>query len=56
MIYHILTRQEPYQELGVAYFDQKEKQHVEKRLVHRLERVGYTVVLQPKAEVSMLAA
>ena len=56
MIYHILTRREPYQELGVAYFDQLERQRVEQRLVHRLERLGYKVALQPRAETPALAA
>jgi len=56
MIYHILTRRQPYHELGVAYFDQLERQRVEQRLVHRLERLGYTVALQPRTETSALAA
>jgi transposase len=51
MIYHILTRREPYRELGVAYFDERDRQRVEQRLVRRLERLGYTVNLQP-AEIS----
>ena len=46
IIYHLLTRREPYRDLGVAYFDQRERQHVERRLVRRLERLGYTVNLQ----------
>ncbi len=56
MIYHILTRRESYRELGGAYFDQLERQRVEQRLVHRLERLGYTVTLQPPAEMPRLAA
>ncbi len=56
MIYHILTRREPYHELGVAYFDQLERQRVEQRLVHRLERMGYTVALQPRTETPALTA
>jgi transposase len=56
MIYHILTRRQPYHELGVAYFDELERQRVEQRLVHRLERLGYTVTLQPSREAPALAA
>ena len=56
MIYHILTRRQPYHELGVAYFDQLERQRVEQRLVRRLERLGYTVTLQPGADPPRLAA
>lgn len=47
IVYHILTRRQPYHELGVAYFDQLDRQRVEQRLVRRLERLGYTVSLQP---------
>jgi transposase len=49
IVYHILTRREPYRELGVLYFDHRERQHVEHRLVRRLERLGYAVSLQPTA-------
>jgi transposase len=47
IIYHILTRREPYRDLGEAYFDHLERQHVERRLVRRLERLGYAVTLTP---------
>ena len=56
IVYHILTRRQPYHELGVAYFDQLERQRVEQRLVRRLERLGYTVSLQPPAPEPTLAA
>ena len=46
IVYHILTRREPYRDLGVAYFDQREHRHVRQRLVQRLERLGYAVTLQ----------
>jgi transposase len=47
IIYHILTRRQPYHELGGAYFDQLERERVEQRLVRRLEGLGYSVSLQP---------
>ena len=56
IVYHILTRRQPYHELGVAYFDQLERQRVEQRLVRRLERLGYTVSLQPPASEPPVAA
>ncbi len=56
IVYHILTRRQPYQELGVAYFDQLERQRVEQRLVRRLERLGYTVSLQAPAPEAFVAA
>jgi transposase len=45
-IYHMLTRWEPYRELGAQYFDEHEREHVQRRLVHRLERLGFAVTLE----------
>jgi hypothetical protein len=45
--YQLLTRKQPYHDLGGTYFDKLEQSRVEHRLVHRLERMGYKVVLQP---------
>jgi transposase len=47
IVYHVLTRRQPYQDLGAAYFDTREKQRVEQRLVRRLEGLGYRVALEP---------
>jgi transposase len=52
IVYMMLTRKQPYQDLGAAYFDQREQERVERRLVHRLERLGYEVALQPRALAS----
>jgi transposase len=49
MVYHILSRRRPYRELGSLYFDILDRQRVQQRLVQRLERLGYTVNLQPLA-------
>jgi transposase len=56
IVYHILTRREPYRELGAASFDQLERQRVEYRLVRRLERLGYTVTRQSTAPDPDVAA
>jgi transposase len=45
-IYHMLTRREPYRELGAQYFDEHERDHVQQRLVHRLQRLGFAVTLE----------
>jgi transposase len=45
-IYYMLTRKQPYQELGAQYFDEHEREHVQRRLVHRLERLGFAVTLE----------
>jgi transposase len=49
IIYLILKRKEPYHDLGGNYFDEHDRQAVEKRLVHRLRKLGYDVALQPSA-------
>jgi hypothetical protein len=49
ILYHILTRCEPYRELGSTHFDERDRQRVEQRLVRRLQRLGYAVNLAPLA-------
>jgi transposase len=49
IVYHVLTRQEPYRELGPNYFDERERQVVQRRLVRRLQALGYEVELRPAA-------
>jgi hypothetical protein len=48
-VYYLLTRNEPYHDLGVTYFDERDRQAVERRLVKRLQALGYEVSLQPTA-------
>ena len=48
-IYHMLSHQVCYNELGDVYLDNLNKHHVTRNLVNRLERLGYTVTLQQKA-------
>ena len=48
-IYHILSHQVCYNELGDVYLDNLNKHHVTRNLVNRLERLGYVVMLQQKA-------
>ena len=50
--YHVLTHHMPYHDLGANYFDERARQSVEHRLVHRLEALGYTVSLQPPGSVA----
>jgi transposase len=47
--YHILQRQEPYNELGGDYFiERQNKDAYQRRLVKQLERMGYDVTLDAK--------
>lgn len=50
IIYHVLRDRVPYQDLGSNFFDERDRQRVEQRLVRRLERLGYQVDLQPRAQ------
>ena len=50
--YHLISRHEPYRDFGADYFDQQRPESVKKRLVKRLEKLGYQVNLEPIAVVS----
>ena len=47
--YHVLTESTTYHDLGVQYFDERDRHAVERRLVRRLEGLGYKVTLDPVA-------
>jgi len=48
--YCLLSRQEPYRELGGDYFDRLRPEATAKRLVRRLENLGYQITLQAPQE------
>jgi len=43
--YHLIHRKEPYRELGGNYFEKYRPEATAKRLVNRLEHLGYQVIL-----------
>ena len=45
--YYLVTRGTTYEDLGVMYFEERDRCHVERRLVQRLQRLGYSVTLTP---------
>lgn len=45
--YHLISRQEPYKDLGADYFDKQRPECVKKRLIKRLEKLGYQVTVEP---------
>jgi transposase len=47
--YHLLERSCDYEEVGGDYFDKRDRQLIERRLVRRLEGLGYRVSLDPVA-------
>jgi transposase len=48
-IYHMFSHQVCYNELGDLYLDKLHKHDLTRNLVHRLQRLGYTVTLEQKA-------
>ena len=47
--YHLLTRQTTFTDLGPDYFDRRDAAALERRLVKRLEHLGFQVTLAPRA-------
>jgi transposase len=45
-IWYMLTRHEPYHDLGPNYFDERKRESVVNHLTHRLEKLGYAVILE----------
>ncbi|WP_428623709.1 IS110 family transposase [Sedimenticola sp.] len=47
--YYMLSRHEVYHDLGTTYFDTRKKASVVNRLLHRLEKLGMHVTIEPTA-------
>jgi transposase len=47
VVYHVLSRRQPYQDLGADYLDRLEPDRLAQRLVKRLERLGLKVTVEP---------
>jgi transposase len=45
IIYHLLNRPQDYYELGSHFLNEKEQEALKRRAVHRLEQLGYQVIL-----------
>src|SRR5215471_17309624 len=50
--YHVLQRQQPYQDLGSNYFDERERSAIARQSVRRLEQLGFKVTLQTPGEAA----
>jgi len=53
--YHMLKRGEEYHDLGENYLDQLDRTHTTKRLVKRLQALGFVVVLQDRTSVTEMS-
>jgi transposase len=47
VIYHMLTEGTPFRDLGAAHYDTQRAQRTAQRYVHSLQRLGFTVIIQP---------
>jgi hypothetical protein len=47
--YHLLRYGTAYHDLGPHHFDERDRGALERRLVRRLEALGYRVALEPRA-------
>jgi hypothetical protein len=47
IIYYLLTRGCAYADLGATFVHQQDRHRTERRLVSRLQQLGYRVSLQP---------
>jgi transposase len=49
IVWHLLEHDCPYVDLGSRYLEERDRQHIQRRLIRRLEAFGYTVKLEPAA-------
>ena len=50
--YHLLKHQQTYTELGGAYFDERDRATVQRRLIRRLEGLGLKVTVEAVSQVA----
>jgi transposase len=49
IVHHLLSEGDVYHDLGERYFDERDRHALERRMIARLEGLGYTVSLSPAA-------
>ncbi len=47
IVYQVMVPNQPYQEFGPAYHDERDRTHILHQTVRRLERLGYRVTVEP---------
>ena len=55
-IYHMLSKREPYRDLGADYLDKRRKDSTVNYLMRRIKKLGYSVHLEPLPAVSIVGA
>ena len=51
-VYSFTVAGQPYQDLGLEYFNRLHKNHLERTLVKRLEKLGHRVILEPRGHAA----
>ncbi|AZR73922.1 transposase [Anoxybacter fermentans] len=49
IVYHILKKKQPYQELGADYFEKRKESKIVNNLIRKLERLGYSISIKKKS-------
>jgi transposase len=52
IMYHLLKNGTTYQELGGDFLERLEPERLTRQLIHRLEKLGHKVILQPKEDAA----
>jgi transposase len=50
--YHVLSRKQPYQDLGSNYFDERDRTLVVRQSIRRLEHLGFKVTVETPSQVA----
>jgi transposase len=50
--YHVLSRKQPYQDLGSNYFDERDRTLVARQSIRRLEQLGFKVTVESPSQVA----
>jgi len=51
IIYHLLSEGTTYEERGEIFFEERDRQALEKRLIRQLQRLGNQVTIEPLVQV-----
>ena len=52
IVYHVLESKASYMELGGDYFDRRDRQKRQQRLIHQLESLGLKVTVEELAQAA----
>ena len=55
LIHRLLSRKEPFKDLGEAFLDKREKTVKVDKLSRRLQALGYRVTLEPLPDSGLIA-